>query len=56
MANEAEIISELNAPRDDDRDREMELQRLVACYELASSDDRRVIWAALNKYAPCIDL
>ena len=26
-----------------------ELQRLLACYQLASSDDRNVVWAVLNK-------
>lgn len=31
-----------------------ELQRLLACYQLASRDDRNVVWAALNKYAPLI--
>lgn len=32
-----------------------ELQRLLACYQLASSDDKNVVWAVLNKYAPHID-
>jgi len=32
-----------------------ELQRLLACYQLARSDDRNVVWAVLNKYAPHID-
>ncbi len=32
-----------------------ELQRLVMCYQLASRDDRNVVWAALNKYASQID-
>lgn len=31
-----------------------ELQRLLACYQLASSDDKNVVWAVLNKYAPGI--
>lgn len=30
-----------------------ELQRLLACYQLAN--DRNVVWAVLNKYAPHID-
>lgn len=42
-----------------DKDREetvKELQRLLACYQLASFDDRRVVWAVLNKYASQIDI
>lgn len=34
----------------------LELQRLLACYQLASMDDKRVVWAALNKYAKHITL
>lgn len=33
----------------------MELQRLLMCYQLASRDDKNVVWAALNKYASQID-
>lgn len=33
----------------------LELQRLLACYQLASRDDKNVVWAALNKYACRID-
>ncbi len=29
-----------------------ELQRLLACYQVASRDDKNVVWAALNKYVP----
>lgn len=32
-----------------------EYERLLKCYQLASWDDRNVIWAVLNKYAPKID-
>ena len=32
-----------------------ELQRLLAFYQLASSDDKNVVWAVLNKYAPHIN-
>ena len=42
-----------------DTDREetiKELQRLLACYQLASFDDRKVVWAVLNKYASRIDI
>lgn len=33
----------------------LEIERLIACYQIASRDDRNVVWAALNKYAPQID-
>ena len=42
-----------------DPDREeavKELQRLLACYQLATFDDRKVVWAVLNKYASQINL
>lgn len=35
-------------------DKEAELERLKTCYLYASSDDRRVIWAVLNKYVPML--
>ena len=44
-------MPELNI--DHDREREElvdELQRLLACYQIASRDDKNVVWAALNKY------
>lgn len=34
----------------------LELQRLLACYQIASADDKKVVWAALNKYAKHIAL
>lgn len=33
----------------------LEIERLIACYQSASRDDKNVVWAALNKYAPMID-
>lgn len=27
-----------------------ELERLLACYQIASRDDKNVVWSALNKY------
>lgn len=33
----------------------LELQRLVLCYQEASTDDKNVIWSVLNKYANKID-
>ena len=32
-----------------------ELQRLLMCYQVASREDRNVVWAALNKYAAQVD-
>lgn len=32
----------------------LELNRLLACYQLATSDERREIWGVLNKYVPRI--
>ena len=55
MTNASDVIAELNRSRDDDLDRELEIQRLVLCYQFASPADKRVVWAALNKYAPCAD-
>ena len=34
----------------------LELQRLVSCYQIASRDDKNVVWAALNKYMPSLSL
>lgn len=28
----------------------LELQRLLACYQLAEIQDRKIVWSALNKY------
>ena len=33
-----------------------ELQRLLACYQLATFEDKKVVWAVLNKYAPQIKI
>lgn len=32
-----------------------ELERLIACYQLASFDDQKIVWAVLNKYAAYIN-
>lgn len=43
--------------KDPDREEAIkELHRLLACYQLASFDDRKVVWAVLNKYASQIDI
>ena len=31
-----------------------EIDRLIICYQHASLDDKRVVWAVLNKYAPYV--
>lgn len=54
MANEASIIEELNRLRPDEDEDVLELQRLLSCYQVASVDDRKVVWAVLNKYAPVV--
>lgn len=36
-----------------DQDKEnyvRELQKLLACYQLATPEDKKVVWAALDKY------
>lgn len=30
----------------------LELQRLLACYQLADQRDREIVWSVLNKYVP----
>lgn len=44
-------------PEDQAR-REMvdELERLITCYQVASRDDKNVVWAALNKYIPTLNM
>lgn len=32
----------------------LELQRLLACYQLADQRDREIVWSVLNKYVPQI--
>ena len=49
-----ELIEELSERRDNGRDKELELERLRTCYLYASSDDKKVIWAVLNKYVPLL--
>ncbi len=46
--------TEKAAPADREAEK-IELQRLIACYQVASPDDKNVVWAALNKYASQID-
>ena len=32
-----------------------ELERLISCYQMASRDDKNVVWAVLNKYVVYLD-
>lgn len=48
-----EAIREQEAARDE---YVKELQRLLACYQIASRDDKNVVWSALNKYLPHINV
>lgn len=52
-------MSEKNAVDvEDQARREMvdELERLITCYQVASRDDKNVVWAALNKYIPTLNM
>lgn len=53
--NRKVMIDLLNNPDNDQDAFVLELQRLLMCYQVASPDDRNVVWAALNKYASKID-
>jgi hypothetical protein len=56
ISNEVNDMPDRN--QNPDREHEemvAEYERLLKCYQLASWDDRNVIWAVLNKYAPKID-
>lgn len=54
MMTHDELINDFNSRKDYTADRELELERLKICYTYASGDDRRVIWAVLNKYVPML--
>lgn len=47
------VLSSKNNPTKEDLINE--IQRLAACYQIASRDDKNVVWAALNKYLPLIN-
>lgn len=49
-----ELIMELSEKTAHFDERELELERLKKCYMYASGDDRKVIWAVLNKYVPML--
>ena len=45
-----------NTQEDKERQEQIEeLQRLLAAYQVASRDDKNVVWAALNKYMPYVN-
>lgn len=45
----------LNQEEKEREEQVRELQRLLACYQVASRDDKNVVWAALNKYMPYVN-
>ena len=45
MKNKLHIVKNINRREET----VAELQRLLACYQIASFDDRKVVWAVLNK-------
>lgn len=50
-------ITEFHDPQKQEHDDAvLELQRLLACYQIASINDKKVVWAALNKYAKHISI
>jgi len=51
-----ELIADLSEKQHQMDDRELEFERLKTCYTYASSDDRRVVWAVLNKYVPMLSM
>lgn len=52
MTTHDELIKDLNKNRARENEQALELERLKVCYLHASYDDKRVIWAVLNKYVP----
>lgn len=50
--NHDELINELNNTNDKSNEMNIELHRLATCYLYASGDDKKIIWAVLNKYVP----
>ena len=54
MPNEPDTIFDLLRLRRDEREDVLELERLLSCYQIATPDDKRIVWAVLNKYAPYI--
>ena len=53
MDNTIRIIA---TPQEEREEAIKELQRLLACYQVASFDDKKVVWAVLNKYASQVEI
>lgn len=50
------LVSSTETQEEKERQEQVqELQRLLACYQVASRDDKNVVWAALNKYMPYVN-
>lgn len=55
MANEKNTVRLLESTDAEREEIVLELQRLLSCYQIATTDDKKVVWAVLNKYAPFIE-
>ena len=55
MSNGKRTIRILESANSEREELVLELQRLLSCYQMATADDKKVVWAVLNKYAPYID-
>ena len=52
MSNGKRTIRILESANSEREELVLELQRLLSCYQMATADDKKVVWAVLNKYAP----
>lgn len=56
MDNNIHLMKYQEEPDPEREEAIKELQRLLICYQSASYDDRKIVWAVLNKYANTIDI
>lgn len=47
-----ELKNEMDLQKKMYQEKMLELERLSKCYTYASGDDKKVVWAVLNKYVP----
>ena len=50
----SDFVVDFDQRRSEMDERELEIKRLDICYTYASSDDKKVVWAVLNKYVPLL--
>lgn len=55
MSNGKRTIRILESANSEREELVLELQRLLSCYQMTTADDKKVVWAVLNKYAPYIE-